>query len=211
MRLVWAEDSIVPTRLTNSRDRKFFAYNTGARLKLLSEADLLLSLGVSRQGSHSIWWSIFGSLGTLDDFPRIDSLSFVLGDGHFNVDQRNEVNYSHEYIRGFPELDWFDADTCNMRAHFYCQMNRPDRDITNIDRFFEDDDPEDVDAADFYGDEAQMLWCSIDCYLRVFRLLNIRQGFITTEKLAMLTSEHMGSDLPRLAKGILLGVREALD
>jgi hypothetical protein len=206
-----AEDSIPTRGLLNQRDKRFFAYNTGDRAVFLPEADLRHALGTSRQGSHSIWWAIFGCLGEMADYPQLESLSFVLGDGYFNVSQRNEVNYSHEYIRGFPELEWFDSSTDSMRTHFDCQLHRPDRDITNIDRFFQDDDPENVDTADFYSDGAQMLWCSTDCYLRVLRSLEIRQDFITLEKLEMLTREHIGRDLPRLVEGITTGIRESLE
>ena len=70
-----------------------------------------------------------------------------------------------------------------MMAQFSCQHRRGDRDITNIDRFFDDCDPEGCDEGDFYGDEAQTLWCSVDCYLRFLSALKIRQDFVTVEKL----------------------------
>jgi hypothetical protein len=205
-----AEDSIPKEKLTNARDCRFFAYNTGERVVFLRQPELRKSLGIEKAGSHAIWWKIYEGLGQLDDFPQLESLGFVLGETYFNVEQRNEVNYSHEYIRGFPELEWFDSTTESMMAHFSFQSLRPDRDITDIDRFFEDCDPETCDEADFYADEAQMLWCSIDCYLRVLRALQIEQEFISEQKLAALADAHIGECLPVLCGGIITGVRESL-
>lgn len=205
-----SEDSIPRDNLVDRRDRRFFVYNSGAEFTFLREAELITALGGTRQGSHAIWWSIYSQLGRMQDPPQIDSLNFVLGDAYFNPQQRNEVNYSHEYIRGFPELEWFDSGLESMRAHFRFQPRRSDRDITDIDRYFEGFDPESVDVGDFYSDEGQVLWCSIDCYLRILSALVIRQDFIAVDKLEFLTRTHIGDELPRMADGIVLGVREAL-
>jgi hypothetical protein len=122
-----------------------------------------------------------------------------------------EVNYSHEYVRAFPELEWFDSATDSMMAQFSCQHRRGDRDITNTDRFFGDRDPESCDEGDFYGDEAQTLWCSVDCYLRLLSALKIRQDFITVGKLEALASAHFANQFPNLLNGIVTSTKEALN
>lgn len=203
-----AEESIPKDGLINARDCRFFAYNTGDRFVFLREAQLLTELGTNRLGSHAIWWKLYNCLEHVDDFPQIESLEFVLGDGYFNVEQRNKVNYSHEYIEGFPELEWFDVDVRNMMSHFAFHPIRHDRDITDIDRFFSEEDPETADEGDYYGDEAQMLWCSIACYLRVLRALQIDQDFISKEKLGALSETHLQSILPKLCNGIITGIGE---
>jgi hypothetical protein len=86
-----------------------------------------------------------------------------------------------------------------------------DRDITNIDRFFGDCDPENCDEGDFYGDEAQMLWCSVDCYLRFLSALKIRQDFVSVERLEALATAHFEDRFPNLLKGIITSTREALN
>jgi hypothetical protein len=206
-----SEDSIPRGNLIDRHDGNFFVFHNGATLVTLNRSELLRQLGSENQGSHAIWWGIFGSLGHLPDFPTLESLEFVLGDGYFNVAQRNEVNYSHEYIRGFPELEWFDADPGQMMNHFNFQHARLDRDITNIDRFFQGVDQENADPADFYGDEAQILWCSVDCYLRILKALQIPQDFISPEKLAALSNSHIGQLLPNINQGIALSVADALN
>jgi hypothetical protein len=204
-----SEDSIPPAGLISSQDKRFFAYSTGTSVALLREKELGAA-GVSNTGTHGIWWSLYGCLGNLSDFPQIETLEFVLSDGYFNPRTRNVVNYSHEYIEGFPELEWFDSSTESMMSQFACQMHRPDRDITDIDRFFEGGDPENIDTGDFYGDDAQMLWCSIDCYLRILLALGVNQNFITVDKLEALTRAHIGDDFPRLTEGIAMALRESL-
>jgi len=205
------EDSIPREGLANPNDRKFFAFNTGSQVIFLRERELLNAIGLrDRLGSHAIWWKLYECLGALETYPQLESLEFVLSNGYFNVEKRNEVNYSHEYIRGFPELEWFDTDVRNMMGHFRFQSPRSDRDITDINRFFEDIPDEDADEGDFYSDEAQMLWCSIDCYLRVLRALQIQQSFITQEKLEALAEAHLRNVLPRMCSGIITGVGESL-
>jgi hypothetical protein len=206
-----SEDSIPPDGLANRNDRRFFVYNTGQRIRFLRERDLLDEMALrDRLGPHAIWWKVYECLGTLDDFPPLETLEFVLSNGYFNVERRNTVNYSHEYVEGFPELEWFDADVRNMMAHFEFQPRRADRDVTDIDRFFEGIPDEEADVGEFYGDEAQMLWCSIDCYLRVLRALGIQQEFITSEKLEALADAHLRRDMPNLCAGLVLGIRAAL-
>jgi hypothetical protein len=94
-------------------------------------------------------------------------------------------------IFGFPELEWFDSVPEQMMNHFRFQQTRDDRDIIDIDRFFENVDPGHADPADFYSDEAQILWCSVDCYLRILRAFEIRQNFVCSEKLAAFARPHL--------------------
>jgi hypothetical protein len=205
------EEQIPTAGLVNPKDKSLFIYNTGSGIRCLSANDMPKFLGAGfNGGSHRIWWSLYSSLGDLPDYPQFESLSFVLSDGYFNPRQRNEVNYSHEYVRAFPELEWFDSGTENMLSQFHYQPRREDRDITDIDRFFEDMAQEDCDQSDFYGDEAQMLWCSIDCYLRLLSSLEIKQDFITAEKIDALAVAHFKNEFPNIRKGIGISVREAL-
>jgi hypothetical protein len=205
------EERVPAPGLINPKDSSFFIYNTGTQILLLSERDLYRTLAAgSKRGSHQIWWEIYSNLGNLGDYPQFESLQFVLSDGYFNPRRRNEVNYSHEYVRAFPELEWFDAATGSMLAQFQCQSHRADRDITDINRFFADMNDEDCDPGDFYGDDAQMLWCSIDCYLRLLSSLKINQDFVTAEKIEALADAHFGDEFPILRRGISIAMREAL-
>jgi len=206
------EDRLPAAGLINRKEAVFYVYNTGRSIAFLNEHELYQALQLgNRRGSHQVWWSIYKSLGQLRDYPQFEALEFVLSDGYFNPASRNEVNYSHEYVQAFPELEWFDSATDSMMAQFSCQSRRGDRDITNIDRFFGDRDPEDCDEGDFYGDEAQMLWCSIDCYLRFLAALKVKQDFVTVEKLEALAAAHFEDRFPNLLKGIIVSTREALN
>ncbi len=205
-------DELPVDGLVDSNDRRFFVYHTGEAVTFLSNSELVGAVGGGKKrGSHQGWWRIYGCLRELEDFPDIEALGFVLGEGYFNPARRNEVNYSHEYIRGFPELEWFDATPESMMSHFSFQHRRYDRDITNIDRFFEGFDPADCDVGDFYGDEAQMLWCSVDCYLRVLVALGIKQDFITVSEIEALARAHFQDDFPVLIRGIVTSIREVLE
>lgn len=203
-------DDLSAEGLANPADRRFFVYFSGQQYSFLRNRHLSRVLDLEKLPSHQTWWRIYGNLGALEDFPQIESLGFVLGDGYFNPERRNKVNYSHEYVEGFPELEWFDSAPEQMMAHFGFQHRRHDRDITSIERFFAGYDPEDIDPADFYADDAQMLWCSIDCYLRVLGALRIRQDFIMVDKLERLARAHLEDEFPRLIEGIAQSAREAL-
>ena len=58
-------------------------------------------------------------------------------------------------MKGFPELEWFDSSPEQMLAHASFWAHREDDDFTDMDRFFTDRDPENVDASDFYTDRVQ--------------------------------------------------------
>jgi hypothetical protein len=204
------EEKVPADGLVDSQNMTLFIYNTGTEILCVPGKKLPQLLAPSSRGSHRIWWRLYGNLGKLPDYPQFESLEFVLSNGYFNPQQRNQVNYSHEYVRGFPELEWFDSATESMLAQFHCQSGRADRDITDINRFFGETDPEDCDEGDFYGDDAQMLWCSIDCYLRFLSALKINQDFITAEKIDALAVAHFGNEFPNIRNGIGIAVREAL-
>jgi hypothetical protein len=152
------------------------------------------------KGSHEIWWSLMEALKA-PDFP-CESLGFILGRLVFNPDERNTVNYGYEYLGGgFIELEWFDSGAEQMLSHF---MPRPraDQDITNIDRFFEGKNPENVDVGDFYGDEAQIIWRSLVGYLQLLKSLGFSQEFVKTETIIALCDLHIGSEYTALIQGI---------
>jgi len=205
------EEGVFTANLIDKKDARFFAYNTGLNIDFLAKPDLLkLVAAGERTGSHQVWWQIYGALDGLRDYPQFEALEFVLSDGYFNPGQRNAVNYSHEYIQGFPELEWFDAAENSMLSHFGFQWGHGDRDITDIGRFFGDRNPEECDPGDFYGDEVQMLWCSIECYLRLLAALKIDQNFITPGKITALSEAHLREEFPNLRNGIKISVGEIL-
>ena len=135
---------------------------------------------------------------------------FVLSRLAFSPQSRNNVNYDFEYLGGgFIELDWFDSGAVQMINHFM-PYPRSDRDVTDMARFFEDDDSEDVDVGDFYGDDAQMVWCSIKTYLEMLAALGFKQNFILVENIAALAEIHLANDYPKLMRGVLLSAEETL-
>lgn len=160
------------------------------------------------RGSHELWWSVMEAMKT-PEYP-IEHLSFILSRLVFSPEQRNRINYSFEYLSGgFNELDWFDSGPDQMLNHF---MPRPrmDEDITDIDRFFEGVNPEDADEGNFYGDEAQILWCSLIGYLQFVKSLGFSQGFLKTETILALCDLHIGAEYPNIIQGIAQSVHAVL-
>lgn len=160
------------------------------------------------KGSHELWWSLMEAMKT-PEYP-VEHLSFILSRLVFSPEQRNRINYSFEYLSGgFNELDWFDSGPDQMLNHF---MPRPrmDEDITDIDRFFEGVNPEDADEGDFYGDEAQILWCSLIGYLQLVKSLGFSQSFLKTETILALCDLHIGAEYPNTIQGIARSVHAAL-
>ena len=137
----------------------------------------------------------------MDSFEFVDHLDFVLTPFTYNPRERNQANYSFRYLEGFIELEWFDNTPEQMLAHFM-PWPRADRDFTNMDAFFEGDDPEYVDVADFYDDDVQILWTSIVAYLQLLGGLGIKQEFITSAKLKSLMAVHLGDKYPNIGNGI---------
>jgi hypothetical protein len=159
-------------------------------------------------GSHEIWWQLMESLRR-PEYP-LEHIDFVLSRAYFDPARRNRVNYQFEYIwGGFNELSWFDSGPHQLMSHFM-PIGRADRDITNIDRFFEGYDPEDVDVGDFMGDDAQILWCSLGLYLSFVRALKIEQTYVRTDTIAALVEVHLKRDAPRIMEGIIRSTDEIL-
>jgi hypothetical protein len=159
-------------------------------------------------GSHEIWWQLMESLRR-PEYP-LEHIDFVLSRAYFDPAQRNRVNYQFEYIwGGFNELSWFDSGPHQLMSHFM-PIGRADRDITNIDRFFEGYDPENVDVGDFMGDDAQVLWCSLRLYLSFVNALKIEQHFVRTDTIAALVEVHLKRDAPKIMQGIIRSSDEIL-
>jgi hypothetical protein len=186
---------------------KCFFFFDGAKVRCVEHKNLPPT--IKREGSHEVWWQFMEAIKIPPDYP-LENGEFVLSRLLFNPTARNNANYGFEYLAGgFPELDWFDSGAKQMMSHFM-PYGRADRDITNIDRFFEGRDPENCDPADFYADEGQILWCSLKTYLDMLKALSIDQKFILTENLAALAEVHLRNDYPRLMRGILLSTEETL-
>jgi hypothetical protein len=186
----------VPVRL--KKNVSVIIYYDGSKLRSV-EVNRSLSKAF-KMGSHEFWWSLMESVKT-PDYP-LEHLSFVLSRLLFNPNARNNENYSFEYLTGgFNELDWFDAGASQMLNHFMPRP-RPDADITDIDRFFGESDPGEADPGDFYGDEAQILWCSLVTYLQFVKSLQIDQSFVKAETIIALCDLHIGSEYPHLIQGI---------
>lgn len=143
------------------------------------------------------------------DYP-VENLEFILTRLVFNPEKRQTVNYDFEYLGGgFIELDWFDSGARQLLNHFNC-WPRTDQDFTDINRFFGDQNPENTDVADFYGDEAQILWCSLMGYLQLLKALDIKQTLVLTETILALSELHIGREYPRLLAGIARSTSECL-
>jgi hypothetical protein len=185
---------------------KIFIFFDGQRVNCVEQRKLPPMM--SRFGSHDIWWSLMEALKT-PDFP-IANLEFILTRLVFNPEERQTINYDFEYLGGgFIELDWFDSGAKQMLNHFNC-WPRADQDITDIDRFFEGKDPENVDEGNFYGDEAQIIWCSLMGYLQMLKALEINQRLVLTETIAALSELHIGEEYPDLLQGIVRSTAECL-
>jgi len=185
---------------------KIFIFHDGQRIVCNAQSDLPKLL--QRAGSHDIWWSLMEALKT-PNYP-CENLGFILSRLVFNPEQRQNVNYDYEYLHGgFIELDWFDSGALQLLRQFMPHP-RPDRDITNIDRFFEGHAPGNADIADFDGDDAQMMWCSLLGYLQMLKTLGFGQRFVLTETVAALSELHIGKDYPTLLQGIVQATAECL-
>jgi hypothetical protein len=162
-----------------------------------------------RKSSHDMWWGLMEALKS-PDYP-CENLNFILSRLVFNPERRQEVNYDYDYIGGgFPELNWFDSGWKQMLNHFM-PRGRSDRDITNMDRFFAGRDPEDCDVGDFYGDDAQIIWCSLVGYLQLLKALDFQQNFVSTETIVALAQVHIGEEFPKLLQGIAQSTSEILN
>jgi len=184
----------------DSVNRSFFFFD-GTRVQQLAKKQL--SSTIRNAGSHEVWWQLMEAMKNPFDYP-INHRGYVLSRLRFDPEQRNNANYSFEYLQGgFIELDRFHSGAEQMVRHFMPSPTR-DWDITEIDRVGE------VDGAYYYGDYSHLLWCSLKVYLEMLRLLDFRQHFILTENIAALAEIHLGNDYPELMRGILLSAEESL-
>jgi hypothetical protein len=168
-----------------------------------------LSPTLKKAFSHEAWWQLLEAIKIPKDF-EFEHTEFVLSRLGLSPQYRNRVNYGFEYLQGgFIELEWFDSGARQLLSHFN-PWPRPDQDVTNIDRFFEGEEPGNVDVGDFYGDEAQILWCSIKTYLQMLTALGFKQQFVLVENIAALAEIHIGKDYPTLMRGILTSAEETL-
>jgi hypothetical protein len=179
----------------------------GAQVRCLERNQLSPTL--KKASNHEAWWQLMEATKIPVDFD-FEHLEFVLmGLAHAPHD-RNRVNYGFEYLGGgFIELEWFDSGAKQLLAQMMPYPRR-DQDVTDMDRFFEGQDPENVDVGDFYGDEAQILWCSIKTYLQMLAELDFKQQFILVENIAALAEIHLGNDYPNLMRGILIESEKTL-
>lgn len=189
---------------------KCFFFFDGARVRCLPQRSL--SPTIKNAGSHEVWWQLMEAVKRPTGYP-MEHLHFILTRLVFNPAERNNANYGFEYLRGgFIELDWFDSGARQMMSQFMPGLSlRSDRDVTDINRFFGDRDPEECDVGDFYGDDAQIIWCSPIDYLRLMKALGFAQNFILTENVAALAEVHLAKDYPRIMNGVLLSVEECLN
>jgi len=67
-----------------------------------------------------------------------------------------------------------------------------------------------VDTSDFYGDQAQITWCSLVGYLEVLRSLGVKQSFVRTDTIMALVELHIGREYPKLVQGIAIEVSACL-
>jgi hypothetical protein len=165
---------------------------------------------LNSRGSHQMWWSLFSQMQYAADFPDTDEAHFALSDAYYNAKTRNEINYSDRYLEGFPELEWFDTSAIQMFSHLDMWRPRSDRDITDIDSFFDGTDPESADSSAFYGDEGQIVWVGVRVYLEILRATGVKQGFITREKMFGLLERFGEKDYPTISARIRRAVEECL-
>ena len=169
---------------------KVFILFDGTRAVCLRQRDLTTSPTLKVARSHEVWWQFMEAMKR-PDYP-VEELDFILSRMIFNPAERNLTNYDfRRQYGGFIELDWFDLSASQMLSQL-SPWPRQDVDFTDIDRYFVGRDPENCDAADFYSDEAQILWHSLSGYLELAMALEIRQDFLCSEKIAILAAIHLG-------------------
>jgi hypothetical protein len=197
---------LLSTFLNNGKEKALIFFS-GEKVVCHDQQRQLPKL-MQRMTSHDIWWALMEALKT-PDYP-CENLSFILSRLIFNPENRQRVNYSYEYMSGFNELEWFDSGPKQLLSHFM-PRHRPDRDVTNIDRFFRGYSYEEADPADFYTDDAGILWCCLIGYMQLLKSLRIKQDFVRTETIIALCELHIGKEYPQLLLGIARSVSESLN
>jgi hypothetical protein len=189
---------ILSTYLNLGKVGRAFIFFNGNKI-VCTPQDKLPTL-LKRSGSHDMWWSLMEAMKS-PGYP-CENLDFVLSDLVFNPERRQELNYDYDYAGGgFPELNWFDSGWKQMYSHF-TPRPRVDADITDMNRFFGDCDPEQCDVGDFYGDDAQIIWHSLVVYLQLMKAFGFEQNFIKTENVVWLSHLHIGKEYPAIVQGI---------
>jgi hypothetical protein len=197
---------LLSTYLNLGRTARSLIFFDGNKIVCVEQKNLPEML--RRSSSHDMWWDLMEALKS-PGYP-CENLDFILSKLVFNPEQRQTVNYDYEYLGGgFIELDWFDQGAKQMLSHFMPHP-RADRDITQIDRFFAGHNPENVDPSDFYGDQAQIVWCSLIGYLQLLRALEFKQHFVLTETIGALSELHIGQRYPRIFQGLVRSTAECL-
>ncbi|CAM4015261.1 hypothetical protein [Saccharibacillus endophyticus] len=118
-----------------------------------------------RYGSHQLWWRLLETITDIKGIEKFSRLNYLLDQNWTNPKLRNQINYSLEYLEGFQELDWFDA---NLKGH-HSWNSKDNRDFTSMKNFFKNTDPEDIDMGDYYTDLRVYLWESIMSYLEIYK------------------------------------------
>lgn len=187
----------------NKNDSNFyFLYNSSGFKTYNSSTSLYKQLRAEpntnrNYGSHQIWWKL---LETVKDINGIDNkferVVFLLDHNWTNPKQRNQINYSLEYLEGFKELDWFDA---NLEGH-HSWRYKDQRDFTSKEKFFEYVNPEDIDLEDYYTDLRVYLWESLMCYLEIYKDLIGQNSIFRIENIHYLLEIHeINETIPRLS------------
>ena len=187
-----------PSRVRGKKYGDLLLYVSNAGVRLIPAKET----GVFGRGSHERWWRLFDQLRLVPDFPPSQTLELAFQRWPFTSQRRNDLNYSDAWMRGFPELEWFDQSVDQMLAHANAFQPREDRDFTDLDRFFAGYDPEYVDVADYYTDEVHWLWQPALAYLSLVRSLVPAQTFVTSEKLIALAERSLEQDYPLILDGM---------
>ncbi len=181
-------------------------YYDGSRLRY-KDAKKLPSM-MRSAGSHEQWWYLMEAVKHPADYP-IEHMEMIVSRLVFNPSKRNAENYSFEYLEGFPELDRFDKGALQLLNHFRPNP-RTDQDITDLERYFEGQNPEDCDPGDFYTDDGTVLWTYLAAYLQLVKHLGFTQEFLTTSTIAALAELHLGARMPTVFEGIVRATKEIL-
>lgn len=91
---------VAPRVATDKRRSESLIYLTMEGVKALPLKKVYSLWNI--RGSHQVWWALFREMQHVPDFPETDESLFALTDSYFNPSTRNTVNYSEQYLEGFP-------------------------------------------------------------------------------------------------------------
>ncbi|MCG7406595.1 hypothetical protein MH117_04130 [Paenibacillus sp. ACRRX] len=161
-----------------------------------------------KYGSHQIWWRLLETVKDIEGIDKFDRVGFLLDHNWTNPQLRNQINYSLEYLEGFRELDWFDA---NLKGH-HSWRNKDQRDFTSMDNFFKRTNPEDADLGDYYTDLRVYLWESLMCYLEIYKDLIGANSIFKIENLFYLMDVHeINKSMPEVFSSIKNMINELFE